>query len=156
MVSSKVRLPFKACHDIDKWPLPVPGDIMSLPILGHLIEVCLPIKIDKYSLPVIYKKDLVSVLLLQTPKIEFFSSLQIPLFHFRSRRCQFACLQFTKSTCTSRRRFLTFLFLKSIEIKILLLDVSSRYWFISSWSGSWFCSTRWVNRRFSSFLDQVL
>ena len=51
----------KACHDIDKWPMPVPGEVISLPILGHLIEVCLPVKIDKYSLPVIYKKDLVSI-----------------------------------------------------------------------------------------------
>lgn len=28
-----------ACNDIDKWPLPVPGELLSLPILGHLIEV---------------------------------------------------------------------------------------------------------------------
>ena len=49
-----------ACHDIDKWPLPVPGQLLALPILGNLIEICLPVKIDKFTLPVVYKKELVS------------------------------------------------------------------------------------------------
>ena len=40
-----------ACHNIDQWPLLVPGELISLPILGHLIEVCFPIKLDKYNLP---------------------------------------------------------------------------------------------------------
>lgn len=28
-----------ACHDIDQWALPMPGEMLSLPILGNLIEV---------------------------------------------------------------------------------------------------------------------
>ena len=28
-----------ACHDIDKWALPMPGEMLSLPLLGNLIEV---------------------------------------------------------------------------------------------------------------------
>lgn len=28
-----------ACHDIDQWPLPVPGNTIDLPLLGHLMQV---------------------------------------------------------------------------------------------------------------------
>lgn len=72
-----------ACHDIDKWPLPVPGEVMSLPILGHLIEVCLPVKIEKYSLPVIYKKDLPSVPVCMPPvhEVNLYKCLQPILLH---------------------------------------------------------------------------
>ena len=50
-----------ACHNIDQWPLLVPGEPLSLPILGHYLEVSFPVKIDRYSLPIIYKKDLVFI-----------------------------------------------------------------------------------------------
>jgi len=50
-----------ACNDIDQWALPMPGDLISLPILGHLIEICLPTKLDKYKLPIIYRKESPSI-----------------------------------------------------------------------------------------------
>jgi len=28
-----------ACNDIDRWGLPMPGEMLSLPILGNVIEV---------------------------------------------------------------------------------------------------------------------
>ena len=28
-----------ACHDIDQWPCPVPGDTLNLPIMGTVIQV---------------------------------------------------------------------------------------------------------------------
>jgi len=28
-----------ACHDIDQWPLPIPGNTLDLPLLGHLMQV---------------------------------------------------------------------------------------------------------------------
>lgn len=31
-----------ACHDIDQWPLPMPGNTLDLPLLGHLFQVHLP------------------------------------------------------------------------------------------------------------------
>jgi hypothetical protein len=71
------------CSDIDKWPLPIPGESLSLPLLGNLIEVCLPVKIDKYSLPIIYKKDLPSVPFTMPPihEVNIYKSLQPILVH---------------------------------------------------------------------------
>lgn len=31
-----------ACHDIDQWPLPIPGHSLELPLLGNLFQVHLP------------------------------------------------------------------------------------------------------------------
>jgi len=31
-----------ACHDIDQWPLPIPGHTLELPLMGHLFQVHLP------------------------------------------------------------------------------------------------------------------
>lgn len=28
-----------ACHDIDQWPSPIPGDTLNLPIMGTVIQV---------------------------------------------------------------------------------------------------------------------
>lgn len=28
-----------ACHDVDQWPLPVPGNTLDLPLMGHLFQV---------------------------------------------------------------------------------------------------------------------
>ncbi|KAI8782166.1 protein DENND6A-like isoform X1 [Biomphalaria glabrata] len=36
-----------ACHDIDQWPLPVPGDTLNLPIMGSVIQVRLSCRSDK-------------------------------------------------------------------------------------------------------------
>lgn len=31
-----------ACHDIDQWPLPVPGETINLPILGTVLQIQIP------------------------------------------------------------------------------------------------------------------
>ncbi|KAK7499904.1 hypothetical protein BaRGS_00008752 [Batillaria attramentaria] len=36
-----------ACHDIDQWPSPVPGDTLNLPIMGTVIQVRVPCRSDK-------------------------------------------------------------------------------------------------------------
>ncbi|CAL1527157.1 unnamed protein product [Lymnaea stagnalis] len=36
-----------ACHDIDQWPLPVPGDTLNLPIMGTVLQVRVPCRSDK-------------------------------------------------------------------------------------------------------------
>jgi len=36
-----------ACHNIDQWSAPVPDEILSLPILGSLVEVRIPSRSDK-------------------------------------------------------------------------------------------------------------
>ena len=28
-----------ACHDVDQWPLPIPGNTLDLPLMGHLFQV---------------------------------------------------------------------------------------------------------------------
>ncbi|XP_012944866.1 protein DENND6B isoform X3 [Aplysia californica] len=36
-----------ACHDIDQWPIPVPGDTLNLPIMGTVLQVRVPSRSDK-------------------------------------------------------------------------------------------------------------
>ncbi|CAG0892421.1 unnamed protein product [Darwinula stevensoni] len=36
-----------ACHDIDSWPSPLPGDLFNLPLLGNILQVRIPTKHDK-------------------------------------------------------------------------------------------------------------
>ncbi|RUS83833.1 hypothetical protein EGW08_008414 [Elysia chlorotica] len=36
-----------ACHDIDQWPSPVPGDTLNLPIMGTVLQVRVPCRSDK-------------------------------------------------------------------------------------------------------------
>ena len=36
---------FSACHDIDQWPSPVPGETLNLPIMGRVVQV----SIDEYE-----------------------------------------------------------------------------------------------------------
>uniref|UniRef100_H2YY45 UDENN domain-containing protein n=1 Tax=Ciona savignyi TaxID=51511 RepID=H2YY45_CIOSA len=36
-----------ACHDIDQWPSPIPGQILNLPLMGLLLHVRIPTKQDK-------------------------------------------------------------------------------------------------------------
>ncbi|XP_071081895.1 protein DENND6B-like isoform X1 [Haliotis cracherodii] len=36
-----------ACHDIDQWPMPLPGDTLNLPIMGTVIQVRVPCCTDK-------------------------------------------------------------------------------------------------------------
>ncbi|KAL3851741.1 hypothetical protein ACJMK2_015454 [Sinanodonta woodiana] len=36
-----------ACHDIDQWPPPIPGESLSLPIFGEVIQVRIPTRSDK-------------------------------------------------------------------------------------------------------------
>ncbi|XP_064632620.1 protein DENND6B-like isoform X2 [Lineus longissimus] len=38
-----------ACHDIDQWPFPLPGDTLNLPIMGSVIQVRVPSRSDKSS-----------------------------------------------------------------------------------------------------------
>ncbi|KAL8583445.1 hypothetical protein ACOMHN_044804 [Nucella lapillus] len=38
-----------ACHDIDQWPCPVPGDTLNLPIMGTVIQVRVPCRSDKVT-----------------------------------------------------------------------------------------------------------
>lgn len=72
-----------ACHDIDKWDLPMPGEIISLPLLGNVIEISLPLKLDKYQLPVIYKKSTPSIPVTLPPlhEVNLYKSLQSLLSH---------------------------------------------------------------------------
>lgn len=67
-----------ACNDIDNWPLPVPGEHLSLPILGHVIELCLPVKLDNFKPPIIFKKESPSipVSLPAVHELNLFKSLQ--------------------------------------------------------------------------------
>ncbi|KAJ8301413.1 hypothetical protein KUTeg_020400 [Tegillarca granosa] len=36
-----------ACHDIDQWPPPIPGDTVNLPIFGTVLQVRIPSRSDK-------------------------------------------------------------------------------------------------------------
>ncbi|XP_074645615.1 protein DENND6B-like isoform X2 [Tubulanus polymorphus] len=36
-----------ACHDIDQWPFPFPGETLNLPIMGSIIQVRVPSRSDK-------------------------------------------------------------------------------------------------------------
>ncbi|CAH1784707.1 unnamed protein product, partial [Owenia fusiformis] len=38
-----------ACHDIDQWPPPVPGQTLNLPIMGTVIQVRVPCRTDKIA-----------------------------------------------------------------------------------------------------------
>ncbi|KAI8478766.1 Protein dennd6a [Branchiostoma belcheri] len=38
-----------ACHDIDQWPSPQPGETLSLPMMGMVIQVRIPSKQDKLA-----------------------------------------------------------------------------------------------------------
>ncbi|CAF1081943.1 unnamed protein product [Brachionus calyciflorus] len=72
-----------ACHDIDQWPLLIPGESLSLPLLGHVFEITFPDKIDRYTLPIIYKKDLPSVAITLPPahEVNLFKCLDPILIH---------------------------------------------------------------------------
>lgn len=72
-----------ACHDIDQWSLPMPGKLLSLPLLGNLIEINLPLKADKYQMPVIYKKEFPSVPVTLPPvhEVNLYKSLEPVVTH---------------------------------------------------------------------------
>ncbi|XP_038047740.1 protein DENND6A-like isoform X1 [Patiria miniata] len=36
-----------ACHDIDQWPSPMPGQLLHLPIMGSVLQIRIPTKQDK-------------------------------------------------------------------------------------------------------------
>ncbi|XP_004845377.1 protein DENND6B isoform X3 [Heterocephalus glaber] len=35
------------CNEIDQWPAPVPGETLNLPVMGVIIQVCIPSRVDK-------------------------------------------------------------------------------------------------------------
>ena len=37
-----------ACHDIDQWPDPCPGETLNLPIMGTVVQVCISLYIYIY------------------------------------------------------------------------------------------------------------
>ncbi|XP_046405292.1 protein DENND6B [Ischnura elegans] len=39
-----------ACHDIDQWPAPVPGELVNLPLLGTVIQAYIPSQNNKVGL----------------------------------------------------------------------------------------------------------
>ncbi|XP_078485837.1 protein DENND6A [Ciona intestinalis] len=46
-----------ACHDIDKWPSPIPGQILNLPLMGMVLHVRIPTKQDKPGTNVLDNTD---------------------------------------------------------------------------------------------------
>ena len=50
-----------ACHDIDQWPAPVPGETLHLPIMGCVLQLRMPQRQDKPGSPAIKKPFEVSV-----------------------------------------------------------------------------------------------
>ncbi|XP_072027422.1 protein DENND6A-like isoform X2 [Amphiura filiformis] len=44
-----------ACHDIDQWPAPVPGETLHLPIMGCVLQLRMPQRQDKPGSPAIKK-----------------------------------------------------------------------------------------------------
>ncbi|VDK73365.1 unnamed protein product [Onchocerca ochengi] len=38
-----------ACHHIDQWPIPIPGIVLCLPLMGNVIQCRIPCQIDLYS-----------------------------------------------------------------------------------------------------------
>ncbi|OZC10606.1 hypothetical protein X798_02355 [Onchocerca flexuosa] len=38
-----------ACHHIDQWPIPIPGIVLCLPLMGNVIQCRIPCQIDIYS-----------------------------------------------------------------------------------------------------------
>uniref|UniRef100_H2YY44 UDENN domain-containing protein n=1 Tax=Ciona savignyi TaxID=51511 RepID=H2YY44_CIOSA len=52
-----------ACHDIDQWPSPIPGQILNLPLMGLLLHVRIPTKQDKPGTNVLEITDKVSLFL---------------------------------------------------------------------------------------------
>eukprot|EP00118_Oscarella_pearsei_P012620 m.94468 g.94468 ORF g.94468 m.94468 type:complete len:560 (+) comp36816_c0_seq10:64-1743(+) len=54
------------CHDIDRWPLPTPGKLLQLPVLGTLIQAHMPSKQDKLPSVTTAGQSTVSPLLLSS------------------------------------------------------------------------------------------
>ncbi|GAB6022992.1 Protein dennd6a, variant 2 [Chamberlinius hualienensis] len=36
-----------ACHDLDQWPSPIPGELCNLPLMGTVLQTRIPSKLDK-------------------------------------------------------------------------------------------------------------
>ncbi|XP_066995986.2 protein DENND6A [Anabrus simplex] len=58
-----------ACHDIDQWASPVPGETVNLPLLGNVLQAHIPSQSNKVGLSVITG----------TPSVPCPPSLQLPL-----------------------------------------------------------------------------
>lgn len=46
-----------ACHDIDRWPSPVPGKTLNLPLMGMVLHVRIPTKQDKPGTAIFSEKE---------------------------------------------------------------------------------------------------
>ncbi|KAH9508011.1 Protein dennd6a [Bulinus truncatus] len=56
-----------ACHDIDQWPMPVPGDTLNLPLMGTVLQHAIP----AYTiLPSLHEVDIYSSFLSILPHVQ--------------------------------------------------------------------------------------
>ncbi|XP_059167731.1 protein DENND6A-like isoform X2 [Physella acuta] len=56
-----------ACHDIDQWPMPVPGDTLNLPIMGTVLQHTIP---AHTILPSLHEVDIYSSVLSILPHVQ--------------------------------------------------------------------------------------
>ncbi|XP_012944865.1 protein DENND6B isoform X2 [Aplysia californica] len=56
-----------ACHDIDQWPIPVPGDTLNLPIMGTVLQHTVP---AHTILPSLHEVDIYSAFLTILPHVQ--------------------------------------------------------------------------------------
>lgn len=78
-----------ACHNINKWPPPKPGQLLQLPLLGQLIYVRIPLKTDKPEssntmMPDTLGKSSAMVVIPSVHELNLYQALQPVLSHFES------------------------------------------------------------------------
>ncbi|KAK3609536.1 hypothetical protein CHS0354_007340 [Potamilus streckersoni] len=56
-----------ACHDIDQWPPPIPGETLSLPIFGEVIQATVP---AQHIVPSLFEVDIFSAFQTVLPHVQ--------------------------------------------------------------------------------------
>lgn len=78
-----------ACHNINKWPPPRPGQLLQLPLMGQLIYVRIPLKTDKpetanINMPDTVGKSPAMVVIPSVHELNLYQSLNPVLPHFET------------------------------------------------------------------------
>ena len=77
-----------ACHDIDQWQVPVPGDLLHLPLMGTVVQGRIPCRTDRLFAPTQPKNNPVPMIpanciLSSVYEVELFSAFQPVLPHIQ-------------------------------------------------------------------------
>ncbi|KAG8185762.1 hypothetical protein JTE90_000745 [Oedothorax gibbosus] len=68
-----------ACHDIDQWPSPVPGKALSLPLMGNVMQIRIPSKLES-SVPFTDDMDFKVTTASPSGKIQIPATLEVDVF----------------------------------------------------------------------------